>query len=76
MRNWPDPDSPEMGYLIDQWLVSLRKEGLNGRQLERVARALAKASEHGTGNTTGEQKILAAFRLWLAGREHRPRPED
>ena len=76
MQNGPDPASLEMGQLVDQWLVSLRESRLSGRQLERVARALAKASKHGTGNTTGEQKILVAFRLWLAGREHRPRPED
>ena len=40
MRNWPDPDNAGMSYLIDQWLVFLRKEGLNGRQLERGGRAL------------------------------------
>ncbi len=40
MQNWPNPNSPEMGYLVDQWLVSLRKEELNGRQLERVGRVL------------------------------------
>jgi hypothetical protein len=66
MRNWPDPDSPEMGYLIDQWLVSLRKEGLNGRQLERVARTLAKATEQGlTGKTEEEQATIASFAAWL-----------
>ncbi len=47
MQNWPDPDSPEMGYLVDQWLVSLRKGGMKARQLERVARRLGRATEHG-----------------------------
>lgn len=66
IQNWPDPDSAEMGCLVDQWLVSLRKEGINRRQLERVARALAKATEQGwKGNTKVEQASMTSFTAWL-----------
>ncbi len=66
MENWPDPDSPEMGYLIDQWLVSLRQGGMSARQSERVARALARISEQGwQGTTKAEQVTITSFTAWL-----------
>ena len=41
MTMLPNPDSEAMGWLVDQWLVSLRAAGMSSRQLERYARALA-----------------------------------
>ncbi len=65
MQNGPDPDSTEMGQLVDQWLVSLRKGGMNTRQLAGWVRRLAHAANHGwVGCTPGERKALRAFFEW------------
>ena len=66
MQNWPDPDSPEMGHLVDRWLVFLRQEGMSGRQLERMARALARVSEQGwKANTEAKHVSITSFTAWL-----------
>ena len=66
MQNWPDPECGEMGQLVDQWLVSLRNEELNERQLKRVARRLGRASERGwKGKTKWEREDITRFTNWL-----------
>lgn len=67
MQNRPDPDSPEMGYLVDQWLVSLRKTGMKPAQLARYVQELGRASNQiwMEKNDIKNEAVIAFFD-WLA----------
>ena len=60
MTMLPDPDSEEIGLLVDQWLVSLRKAGMSPQQLERYTMALARsvAKDH-------DHLIPKSFEVWV-----------
>ncbi len=47
-----DVDSLEMGLWVDRWLVELRTNGANSRDLRRVAQQLARDDENDRGKET------------------------
>lgn len=67
-----NPDSTEMGFLVDQWLVSLRRSGMTAKELTEMARSLGKAARQCWKSTSNdEQEATASFSTWL--RESAPR---
>lgn len=66
MQQLPDPASEEMGHLVDQWLAALRHQNTTPAQLQRYARALARASDRGwLGRTPWEQEVVKEFQTWF-----------
>jgi hypothetical protein len=67
MDYWPDPDSAEMGRLVDRWLRSLRAEGATCRQLAGAVQRLARiANRDWQPRTPAEHATLRAFQAWIA----------
>lgn len=57
----PDPDSQEMGMLVDQWLRALREEGASQLELLHRVRALADSFDNPDHQTT----VLMKFEDWV-----------
>jgi hypothetical protein len=71
METWPDPDSEEMGHWVDHWLMSLRQEGLRDRQLEALARHLARAAnQEWQGQTPVDRQAVERFWNWYVRQIH------
>ena len=62
----PDPDSEEMGLLVDRWLVSLRESGASAWTLEQTVRRLSRALDRGEH----DHPEVAAFVDWVLGQEN------
>lgn len=70
MKTLPDPNSEEMGLLVDGWLVSLRKSGASAWTLEQAARRLSRALDH----ADQDRPEMAAFMDWVLGQENTESP--
>ena len=62
----PDPDSEEMGLLVDRWLVSSRESGASAWTLEQTVRRLSRALDRGEQ----DESEVAAFVDWVLGQEN------
>lgn len=57
-----DPDSEEMGQLVDRWLESLRLVGIGPRELQRYAERLADAVSYPESNPA----LVEVFQQFVA----------
>ncbi len=77
MQNWPNPDSAEMGFFVDQWLVSLREGGITTRQLAVHVRRLAVVvNREWVARTPAERAVISEFEAWLTHHESIPTGTD
>lgn len=60
----PDPNSEAMGWLVDQWLVSLRAAGWSSHRLQTAAERLGSAMREGTPKTPQEEETVERFMTW------------
>lgn len=62
----PDPDSAEIGFLVDGWLTSLRESGMSPSRRERRAKYLGLMSTRNWEPATRFQaQVLASFQSWI-----------